>query len=310
MEDQWIRNIIYGDANAAAKSVIRNRLSFAKYTDFQTALKIISSRTIWMRNALLMNDFSEIEHGKKCIEFALSSDAGKNLRETLDKISFGMLDRSIDRYKKIIGLLDKRTYISSFSLHAVEKEGEMGRLSMWRGYGGNNGIAFIFKLQNMLPKMEDSNHSVYMSPVFYYHPDKYREKIQGISHKIRKNYKFYKNYFPSDIETLFVQKFLFESVTLKHPGFEEEDEWRTSYWEDFPGSYPPERVSIDLGGRKEIVCKIKMDDFHELERIIIGPSSNPFEIRKTIISSLQDAGFSNAQDIVYISQIPFRFIRH
>lgn len=36
---------------------------FVYYTTADTAMRILKSREFWLRNALLMNDFSEIAHG-------------------------------------------------------------------------------------------------------------------------------------------------------------------------------------------------------------------------------------------------------
>src|SRR3546814_3829575 len=43
----------------------------AHYTSAENAMNIISGKTIWLRNAALMNDFMEIRYGKQCLVAAL-----------------------------------------------------------------------------------------------------------------------------------------------------------------------------------------------------------------------------------------------
>lgn len=45
---------------------------FAHYTSATVAMSIVQSPYIWMRNAITMNDFSEVKHGKACLQPAFT----------------------------------------------------------------------------------------------------------------------------------------------------------------------------------------------------------------------------------------------
>lgn len=62
------------------------------YTSADSAYKIISGRQIWLRNAQMMNDFSEIRHGIDCLIKAWESPTGKQLQEMLDRLKIGLRD--------------------------------------------------------------------------------------------------------------------------------------------------------------------------------------------------------------------------
>lgn len=64
---------------------------FVYYTTADTALKIIRSRQVWLRNAAVMNDFSEISHGLACLDQARTGRAGSTLRQAIDERFPGLL---------------------------------------------------------------------------------------------------------------------------------------------------------------------------------------------------------------------------
>lgn len=57
----------FGTALRRLENLKRDGFTIAHYTTAETALQIIQNRTFWLRNATLMNDYSEIEHGDACL---------------------------------------------------------------------------------------------------------------------------------------------------------------------------------------------------------------------------------------------------
>lgn len=51
----------------------RDGLRIAHYTSAENALNIISGRTLWLRNAAVMNDFMEVTYGRDCVVSALKA---------------------------------------------------------------------------------------------------------------------------------------------------------------------------------------------------------------------------------------------
>lgn len=306
MIDGWIRDIIFRQAKEERGKIELHKANFVKYVTLDSAVKIIESREIWLRKARDMNDYHEIEHGERCIKSALNSEIGDQFRKLLDNISFGMLDRAESRYRNLISNLKEDTYITCFSVHRPAEENETGRLSMWRGYGGNNGVALVFKQKGFLPEEKSTDHSMYFSPVLYRYPEDYMKSIKRICADLQKTLRSRRNIDQKNFEDLLVMKFLFEAITLKHPGFKEEAEWRVSYWEVFRKLDPPKKTNVEINGKNEVIFRMQFEDWEGLDRVIIGPSSDPSGSAGRVIAALKIAGVDRAEEKVVISQIPLR----
>src|SRR2546425_10972194 len=71
----------YAEKRTAAVTAIGGR--FVYYTTAEVAFQILRRKEIWLRNALLMNDFSEIAHGFECLNAAYKGPAGGLLRKAI-----------------------------------------------------------------------------------------------------------------------------------------------------------------------------------------------------------------------------------
>jgi hypothetical protein len=154
--------------SAAARQVSQR---FAYYTTAETAAKILQDKKLWMRNATTMNDFREIQHGWDCVAGALNGGLRDLLTAALDAAIPGLT-------QTVLKALDNwrwhslyQTYLTCFSEHcpADDPEGlleeHLGRLSMWRAYGQQSGVAFVMKGETLLS--ETDTLKVYSSPVAY-----------------------------------------------------------------------------------------------------------------------------------------------
>lgn len=71
----------------------KNGTKFVHYTSAYAATQIIEKRTVWMRNALVMNDFSEIQHGQSCLKQSWDDEkVGGRLKALLNQIQPGLAD--------------------------------------------------------------------------------------------------------------------------------------------------------------------------------------------------------------------------
>ncbi len=117
-----------------------NGKCYVHYTSSAVAVSILQRKEVWMRNALTMNDFSEIEHGCECIYHAYSSPQGKRFQSVLNGIHAGFTERVEKLYNGWQPNFKNASYLTCLSEHKDE-ESRLGRLSMWRAYGANNGVA-------------------------------------------------------------------------------------------------------------------------------------------------------------------------
>ena len=121
-------------------------------------------------------------------------------------------------------------------------------------------------------------------------------------------------------ERLFQEMFgCFRSAVLctKHPGFFEEREWRVIY---SPGFEKSDQLIEDIqtiDGIPQPIVKIPLRNIPErglvgievhqlVDRIIVGPSAYPLEIREAFVSALLAAGMENAGTRVSMSLVPLR----
>src|SRR5262249_48274224 len=129
----------------AAKRVKELRSSgsrFVHYTTADTATHILRTNEAWLRNTSTLNDFSEVEHGLECLQTALASESGNKFRDALRESAPGVADEVQELFEACLPAIRERTFVTCFSEHNP-KEDRYGRLSMWRAYGGNSGVALV-----------------------------------------------------------------------------------------------------------------------------------------------------------------------
>src|SRR5450432_1540461 len=126
------RTAVFGDnPNNPPKRMIH-------YTSAEAAIKMITSKRFWMRNANSMADYREVQHGIDIYNEFFS--VGKNMTAfttALDECAKGAAGEAIKMFDNSMTDIRFNTYIASMSQH-LDHEDRHGRLSMWRGFGGNS----------------------------------------------------------------------------------------------------------------------------------------------------------------------------
>jgi len=296
-------------------------IRLAYYTHAETANKIIRNREFWLRDSQKMNDASEVKHGTGLIDTYFGTDANRNaFFKTFDAIFPGVANDALKLFEDWKLARRAQTFFMSFSRHAPpdsvlkELENMHGRLSMWRGYGGHDGVALIFR-----PPFNDTNNlRVFLSPVAY--RDSIDNDVARVIEEATKQTEFLSRQSAELLRnTLFVM-LIMAATCLKHPGFREEDEWRLIY---LPSTYHSDfvrelQVKNPDDQATETVYRIAFSDMVRagiptatadelIERVIVGPSVYPDDIGRYIAEALTAAGVRNPELRVHASTIPFRF---
>ncbi len=113
------------------------------------------------------------------------------------------------------------------------------------------------------------------------------------------------------------EAFRYAVVCTKHPGFMEEREWRVIYSPAIRKSAVIVEDIETIGGVPQKVCKLPLKDQLELglegfdlskliDRVIVGPCQNPFEIYEALVELMSSAGVADANSKVFVSDIPLR----
>jgi hypothetical protein len=111
--------------------------------------------------------------------------------------------------------------------------------------------------------------------------------------------------------------FRFAVLCTKHPGFQEELEWRVVYQPSLDPSDHIVRCTETINGVPQPIYKIRLRDVPEagligieikdlIERVIVGPTRYPDAVREAFVDALEGVGVPDAQQKVIASTIPLR----
>jgi hypothetical protein len=288
---------------------------FVHYTNADAAMGILRTQEVWMRKSSCMNDFMEVEHGLHCVLTAYNqSEHGKNFREALDRVFEG-ISKEIERYfNGWMSHFRTETYFVCFSEHE-STEDTFGRLSMWRAYGKNTGVAFVFKNAPFLTPSDALK--AYTSPVAYLDDHRFGGEFKKITDKIQAEGDFIRSMGREAVIGVVFEMLRYAALCTKHPGFSEEKEWRIVYCPTYQKSEFLKKEIQVIGGTPQPIYKIPLKNISDeglvgveipelLDRIIIGPTEYPSAMREAFTQLLMDAGVKEAGCKVFVSDIPVR----
>lgn len=234
---------------------------FVYYTTASTAMQILRGREMWMRNTMVMNDFSEVEHGLSCVIDAYKSDAGAALKRLLEQHYEGISAEIESLFNAWIPGFRKDTFVLCLSEHTPEED-HYGRLSMWRAYGGDAGVALVmngdvlFRPSNAL--------AAYSSPVAYLDKDSLQHEFVVVATEMGQNAELLRNLGREGTKEAVFHMLRFATICTKHPAFAEEREWRVVASPALESSpLLPVQVEI-IGGVPQRVLKVKLVDHPDM----------------------------------------------
>ena len=303
---EFIRDL-FSQADKREDKVLSNHIRLAHYTTESTLMKIIKNKEIWLRNTSRMNDSLEIKYGVNGLARALNKNGNTDrfksfLTDVFDGNSFYI--NPIANFILERQYIDHHiTYIACLSEHHAQPddhEEKYGRLSMWRAYGNRSGVALLFKPSILtLPQ-----GVIYFSPVEYWEQD---EITRAVTDKIKflhscklevREYIRQSSNNKNEFFYLMIRMLLFAIISIKHPSFAEEREWRLIYHptasEDLSHAGGiVEKDVVDIGGSLEEVYKIDLSTGEYelgklLDSIMIGPNNHPFITKSAIEKLLKD----------------------
>ncbi len=295
------------------KEVDDKGLKMAHYTTAENAALILKNETLWLRNAQFMNDFSEVAYGTECLKHALLMGSGAELEKALDGAHPGLWKSIADFINGMEHQTRTHTYLTSLS--AFDPEDFLGKLSMWRAYGGpTSGVAIVFNTEVF---GEDSlKLGAYSSPVAYGNEFSMAKNIREIIAGLNANPDVIKQVPFDNAKAIMINTLQFATLSHKHPAFAEEQEWRVIHRPLTDASaFIPTSVET-VRGIPQMVCKIPLRDQPGLDmpwlnldklinRIIIGPCVYPQQVAWAFSEILKGKGIDPAGKIV-TANIPLR----
>lgn len=299
--------LVFLERNKSASS------SLVHYTSAENAFNIIRSKKIWLRNARMMTDYSEIYYGLSLIREAYRErlkrgDLNKLFTEITSR-QISLMDFMLDD-KEIEKNILNYTYIASLSEHKADRnEDRYGRLSMWRAFGGNKSSVALVIDRNCV---QSTPSSVFLSPVEYYERDQVNLDFDKIIDKISEEKDFLTSIHNKDdnVVSNFIYKMVMFAITcLKHPAFKEECEWRVVYNNKIFGNPDDGRLVQEveiIAGQPQLITKLDIDIQTILKKIIIGPVAQPNQLKDALIQHLKNNCINFPHEYITISNIPLR----
>ena len=313
-----ITEIFFPNAAKEMSKLKNDSALLIHYTSAENALNIIKSQSLWLRNSRTMNDWSEVEHGYKLLRNYLHADDFNKLnkfKSALNGIGKNMGERVINTFDSFLNATFHETYIASLS-KLQDDEVLDGRLSMWRAYGSDVlGVAIIFKTP---PRGSATPLNIVLNPVAYADDAFIANELNQVIDNIFREAEFLsglqQDYY---MLKLGYMTLLMSAVSLKHPGFKEENEWRLIYSpQQFQSAHVDLKTTSIRGMPQKIYTfnfknkpesQINGVSFPELfDSIIITESA----YNSTIIGALKDelllAGVDDVDSKIRVSSIPYR----
>ena len=268
-----------------------------------------------MRKSMCMNDFMEVQYGLQCLYAAYRDKIGEKFKSILERLFEGLRFEVEKLFDDWTWHLRTDTYFTCVSEHKVQED-VLGRLSMWRAYGGATGVALVMNNSPFQAQEPTDILKIYASPVAYFDPKEFTDKFGEVVSKIEHEADFVKQRDREEIKGRIFRMLAFAAVCTKHPGFAEELEWRVIHFPWWESSTHMEKDIELIAGVPQLVYKIPLIDIPGLtgitipdlvDRIIVGPTRDPLAIREAFVELLAEAGVRDPNNKVYISNIPLRF---
>jgi hypothetical protein len=291
------------------------RKRFVHYSSAENIFKIISSKTMWLRNTRCMADYSEVELGYDMLHHffqqPLNRDAFYN---TVNACGQNLAEESIALFDQWWVDIRFNTYICSISEHEDNEDGH-GRLSMWRAFGQSTSRAAI--VMRMPDEGSAEGLHVMLSPVAYFGVAEVEEQLWNVIRNIAENRDYLVGLGRDRLKAMIFFMLATGAVSIKHFGFLEEKEWRIIY---LPRANPSKLITSStevVGGVPQLIHKIPLreDPGNDvagvgipalIDRIIIGPTVYAAPMNIAFIDALTAAGVTDAASRVVVSGIPIR----
>lgn len=316
-EQQKIAEIFYPYSMEKFLNIQEKEKKFVYYTSAESALKIIQSKEFWMRKTSCMNDYTEVQHGLECLVVSYKDDGkgvGEQFRLAINSIFPGISQEIEKLFDGWEFSLSTNSFIACVSEHH-RKEDVLGRLSMWRAYAGSSGVAIVMNNEALLQPSDALG--AYSFPVAYFEKDQFKIQIEKLAQNISAHADFVKSLGRENVKGYIFQAFKTAVLCTKHPGFDEELEWRVVHTPDLNPSTRLIKAVETIGGVPQPIYKVPLVDIPEenlvgieipelIHHIIIGPTDYPAAMADAFKFALTEAGATDVDNKVVVSSIPLR----
>lgn len=206
-----------------ASKIAETNQKLVHYTSAAIALSILKNKEIWMRNTCCMNAFSEVRYGIELFtRFRQMTEEYDLVKKAWGKKA-GVFEEAFSSAIEAFDEWSNSTYICRFSEHETEED-QLGRLLMWRGYGTDCGVAMVLRPKSFVAQNND--FQIYTTPVEYLTKEEFETCLLKFGRRVEAAKSFIEELPDRYIEKWTADMIKTAVVSIKHPGFKEEKEWR------------------------------------------------------------------------------------
>lgn len=254
------------------------------YTDINGLLGMIETGKIWATHVSRLNDSSEHHHGIKVVADCV--------RNAIPASSKPLVEKILSEFRRV------ETYVASYST-------KHDLLSQWRSYSGGKVGYCLGLATNGIATLDDS--TPLLEPVIY--KDSFAQQV--ISRMLSGVDEYLQNNQFGEVEVGFLLGMVGGTLanlacTIKHPKFEEENEYRQFYQ---PGATSLQLEKKFRNGRFGLTPYVEIPFIEEgrlsLKSLTIGPCRDAEQEMYAVKTLLEKHSYMNVE--VLISEIPLRF---
>lgn len=290
---------LFSYAVSRSARLVRDNVKLAHYTTAENALNIVTGETIGLRNAAIMSDHSEIQHGRSLLDAASAASAlGRRLFGVLHGAHPGLAERIMEHMREQRTQARERVFMVSLS--ETDADDRLGRLSMWRAYGGcTSGAALVFNPQifnDAQPQLQ-----AFASPVLYGGYGEFAPRLEAIIHTLECEPHLLSNVSPDTAFKVVSSAFDYAILSIKHIGFQEEREWRVIHRPYDHTSTHIVKAVTSIAGTPQLVYQMPLVNRpglnvrgltldRLLHRVLVGPSLHPETTWRALVEALRVKG--------------------
>ncbi len=311
----FLESIFFAQTRDRQEQLEARKLRLAHYTTAENAVNIIRNKTMWLRDTQCMSDYSEVMHGyTQLLEYFDTEGKRDKFIKALNQCAPACGEMALQRFDDWWAHIRTESYVCCLSEHEAGKEDSLGRLSMWRAYGANFGVAIILRPPRPYSAVP---LNVMLSPVEYFSKESSWRLLDHLIDRVERNQIELKK-LPPELLTLSAYRMLvIAALSLKHPAFEEEREWRLIHLPfENPSIFVKQEI-VSIKGVPQKIYKIPLENYPSdgisgvsipdlLDRIIIGPAQFVGPIFSSLIEVLLEVGVEEPHKKIIFSQIPLR----
>jgi hypothetical protein len=267
------------------------------YTNAETVRLILASRSLWATHVQFLNDTSEFRYGielaKQCVEAEKRSATG-------DKENF--MRRAEELFEEFLKDEMSEPYVVAFSAD------DGNRLSQWRAYAdGGSGFSIGFDYEKLSSHFGDFTRVL---------PVTYKREIQkevltyeieqswGVREKAVQKWAEQVEVIDGFCRCQLISFLLVEPPAFKHPGFEEEKEFRLVTGPLQPGCPKPKFRAGKVGIVPYVELGSPTGPRLPVKKIRQGPTADQLSAKRGIEMLLRDLEYTDVA--VCVSDIPLR----